>query len=140
MSDELFANPVMGWQTFYRFADDDPNLQGLPSASAYFRFLVIRSVEHEARAKVGGTTTVSIQWENAGVAPPYRDYRLAIRLRPGDSKTGPSDYVTDTSIRGWLPKPCQPRLVAGCVFGRRYFQPNWRMGTSSGRFRRTMAV
>ena len=102
-SDELFANPGMGWQTFHRFADDDPNLQGLPSASAYFRFLVIRSVKHEARAKVGGTTTVSIRWENAGVAPPYRDYRLAIRLRPGDSKTGPSDHVTDTSIRGWLP-------------------------------------
>ena len=36
-SDELFANPGMGWQTFHRFADDDPNLQGLPSASAYFR-------------------------------------------------------------------------------------------------------
>mgnify|MGYP000930089364 CR=1 FL=1 len=102
-SDELFANPGMGWQTFHRFADNDPNLAGLPSASAYFRFLVIRGVEHDAKPKVGATTTVSIQWENAGVAPPYRDYRLAIRLRPGDSKTGPSDHMTDTSIRGWLP-------------------------------------
>ena len=37
-SDELLANPGMGWQTFHRFADEDQNLQGLPSASAYFRF------------------------------------------------------------------------------------------------------
>jgi len=37
-SRELFANPGMGWQTFHRFADDDPNLAGLPSGSAYFRF------------------------------------------------------------------------------------------------------
>lgn len=37
-TDELFANPGMGWQTFHRFADEDRNLEGLPSASAYFRF------------------------------------------------------------------------------------------------------
>jgi hypothetical protein len=37
-SDEMFANPGMGWQTFHQFADEDKNLQGLPSASAYFRF------------------------------------------------------------------------------------------------------
>ncbi len=37
-SDELFANPGMGWQTFHHFADEDENLAGLPSASAYFRF------------------------------------------------------------------------------------------------------
>jgi hypothetical protein len=36
--DALLANPGMGWQTFHRFADDDPALQGLPSSSAYFRF------------------------------------------------------------------------------------------------------
>jgi hypothetical protein len=36
--DDLFANPGMGWQTFHRFADEDRNLEGLPSASAYFRF------------------------------------------------------------------------------------------------------
>jgi hypothetical protein len=37
-SEELLANPGMGWQTFRRFADDDPNLAGLPSASAFCRF------------------------------------------------------------------------------------------------------
>jgi len=37
-TDELLPNPGMGWQTFHRFADEDPNLGGLPSMSAYFRF------------------------------------------------------------------------------------------------------
>src|SRR5438552_3153969 len=37
-SDELLANPGMGWQTFHTFADQDPQLQGLPSSCAYFRF------------------------------------------------------------------------------------------------------
>jgi hypothetical protein len=37
-TDELLANPGMGWQTFHRFADEDKNLEGLPSGSAYFRF------------------------------------------------------------------------------------------------------
>jgi hypothetical protein len=37
-TDELLANPGMGWQTFHRFADEDKNLQGLPSTCAYFRF------------------------------------------------------------------------------------------------------
>ena len=34
----LFANPGMGWQTFHSYADSDPDLDGLPSGSAYFRF------------------------------------------------------------------------------------------------------
>lgn len=36
--DDLLANPNIGWQTFHRFADQDKNLQDLPSSSAYFRF------------------------------------------------------------------------------------------------------
>ena len=36
--DDLLANPGMGWQTFHHFADEVKNLEGLPSASAYFRF------------------------------------------------------------------------------------------------------
>src|SRR5438067_9936408 len=37
-TDELLANPGMGWQTFHTFADEDRNLQGLPSGCAYARF------------------------------------------------------------------------------------------------------
>jgi len=65
--------------------------------------LVIRGVEHEAKASAGATTSVVIQWENAGVAPPYRDYRVAIRLRASDGKGDPSAYGDGRSIRGWLP-------------------------------------
>jgi hypothetical protein len=35
--DDLLPNPHMGWQTFHRFANEDPALEGLPSTSAYFR-------------------------------------------------------------------------------------------------------
>jgi hypothetical protein len=43
-TDELLANPHMGWQTFHRFAGEDENLAGLPSTSAYFR-LYWREIE-----------------------------------------------------------------------------------------------
>ena len=39
-------------------------------------------------------------WKNAGVAPPYRDWRLALRLS-NDAHT--FTHVTKTSVRGWLP-------------------------------------
>jgi hypothetical protein len=43
-------------------------------------------------------------WENVGVAPPYRDYRLALRLSPAGGKpTAPLISVDQSSIRGWLP-------------------------------------
>lgn len=37
-STALFANPGMGWQTFHTYANVDPDLAGLPSGSAYFRW------------------------------------------------------------------------------------------------------
>ena len=37
LTDELLANPGMGWQTFHCFANSDIHLDGLPSSSAYFR-------------------------------------------------------------------------------------------------------
>ncbi len=37
-TEELLANPGMGWQTFHRFADEDPNLAGIPSSTCYFRW------------------------------------------------------------------------------------------------------
>jgi hypothetical protein len=35
---KLLANPGMGWQTFHSYANEDSELRGLPSGSAYFRF------------------------------------------------------------------------------------------------------
>ncbi len=37
-TETLYANPGMGWQTFYETADHDANLAGLPSATVYRRF------------------------------------------------------------------------------------------------------
>jgi hypothetical protein len=37
-TEELLANPGMGWETFGTFADEDKSLAGLPSSTAYFRF------------------------------------------------------------------------------------------------------
>jgi hypothetical protein len=63
--------------------------------------LVLRQLDHDAEAKAGGSLHVTMEWENVGVAPPYRDYRLAFRL------TGPKGeetrLATETSIKGWLP-------------------------------------
>jgi hypothetical protein len=68
--------------------------------------LVIRSLEHDVVMQAGTQTRVTIAWENIGVAPPYRDYRLALRLKnTADDTLKPWDIVTDMSIRGWLPGP-----------------------------------
>ncbi len=37
-TDELLANPGMGWETFHCFANTDRSLTGLPSSTAYFRW------------------------------------------------------------------------------------------------------
>lgn len=61
--------------------------------------LVLKEIEHDASARAGRPLAVSLIWENAGVAPPYRDYNIAFRL------TGPAETVlqSKTSVKGWLP-------------------------------------
>ncbi len=66
--------------------------------------LAVRSVEHEATARAGADFAVAVAWENVGVAPPYRDYRVALRLRcTNGTEAKPIIAASDTSIRGWLP-------------------------------------
>lgn len=65
--------------------------------------LVIRRLSHEETAKAGRTLRVSIDWENVGVAPPYRDYRVAIRVRNLNVQTKSAFLQSDESIHGWLP-------------------------------------
>ena len=73
--------------------------------------LVIRSVEHPATAHPGADLSVNIAWENVGVAPPYRDYRVVVRLKSEDSPgAGPIVSVADNSIRGWLPGKLKTEL------------------------------
>ena len=109
-TDELLANPGMGWQTFQRFADEDRNLAGLPSASAYFRFY----------------------WREVEPADGQIDFArfdgLLARARQGAQKlafrimcTGSGEYM---DVPGWLKeKGCQ-----GVEFhygGRRHWVPDF---------------
>ncbi|MGO8930470.1 MAG: DUF4832 domain-containing protein [Limisphaerales bacterium] len=76
--------------------------------------LVMRSVDHSATAHPGGELAVDIVWENVGVAPPYRDYRVALRLKSEEQKEArPIVLLTDHSIRGWLPQTRNVRSVLG---------------------------
>jgi hypothetical protein len=63
--------------------------------------LVLRSIAAPAEAAPGDSWFVNMAWENVGVAPPYRDYRIAFRLIDSHGKS--SVIATDQSIQGWLP-------------------------------------
>lgn len=66
-----------------------------------YRF-VLRQVEYDAQASPGAPFSVSMKWENVGVAPLYRDYRIAFRFT--DENSGKSFIIAGaTSLKGWLP-------------------------------------
>ena len=64
--------------------------------------LVLKRIEHNETASRGSLLPVSMIWENTGVAPPYRDYLLALRLVNTKSKES-FISVGETSVKGWLP-------------------------------------
>lgn len=66
--------------------------------------LVLRRLEHPRKWEAGKELVVKMVWENVGVASPYRDHRIAFRLRPVEPAEGtPIPFATATSVRGWLP-------------------------------------
>ncbi len=66
-----------------------------------YRFIV-RLLEHDRIAAPGSSLMVSIVWENVGVAPPYRDYLLALRLTNDESKET-FVLVSGNSVKNWIP-------------------------------------
>ncbi len=64
--------------------------------------LVLRQLEHDRTAASDSEVSISMIWENIGVAPPYRDYLIALRLT-GDEGRKPFIHVSETSIKNWLP-------------------------------------
>jgi hypothetical protein len=77
--------------------------------------LVLRSIEHAREVAAGSDLPVRMNWENVGVAPPYRDYRVAFRL--SGKRPGPTESVlcaNGPTIQGWLPGPHSVEL-AGSV-------------------------
>lgn len=66
--------------------------------------LVLRQItyNHSINSSSDSISIIKLNWENLGIAPPYRDHRIAFRLRDSrDNLKG--EYISDQSIRGWIP-------------------------------------
>ena len=64
--------------------------------------LVLRKIDYKKTVNAGVEIIIALDWENLGIAPPYRDFRIAFRLRD------PTDqiyeyFISRQSIKGWLP-------------------------------------
>lgn len=64
-----------------------------------YRF-VLRKLTYPSKVRPGAEMAITSWWENKGVAPCYRPFRLAIRLR---GKEGDETLVTGADLRSWLP-------------------------------------
>jgi hypothetical protein len=62
--------------------------------------LILRRLEYPASARTGSMMPVSMWWLNAGVAPPYRPYVLALELRSGATS---AVIRLSADVRTWLP-------------------------------------
>jgi len=70
-----------------------------------YRF-VLRSITHPAKVEAGGTLTVECEWDNIGVAPPYRKYVLAWQFTPVGRRLGKTlveDPAHPIDVTTWLP-------------------------------------
>ncbi|MBM4028088.1 MAG: DUF4832 domain-containing protein [Planctomycetes bacterium] len=61
---------------------------------------VLRKFTYPSRVKPGGELAFTSWWDNKGVAPCYRPFRLALRL---SSPAGKRLLVTPADLRSWLP-------------------------------------
>jgi len=64
-----------------------------------YRFALRRFTYPEAVA-LNGKLQFTSWWENQGVAPCYKDFTLAIRIRNGNRN---ELFITDADVRKWLP-------------------------------------
>ncbi len=64
-----------------------------------YRF-VLRNFSYPASVSSNGKVSFKSWWENKGVAPCYKDFSLAFRLK---SDSGEKVFITDADIREWLP-------------------------------------
>jgi hypothetical protein len=62
--------------------------------------LVLRRFEHPKQVRAGSMIPVAMWWLNAGVAPPYRPYQLALELR---SAAAAAVIRLPADVRHWLP-------------------------------------
>jgi hypothetical protein len=64
--------------------------------------LVLRKIDYAEKNNPGSKPKIKLYWENLGIAPPYRDHRIAFRLRDAQDNLH-GTYISEQSIRGWLP-------------------------------------
>lgn len=64
-----------------------------------YRF-ALRRFEHPKQARAGGMMPISMWWFNGGVAPVYRDTKLAVELRSADRAYR---IPIPVDVRKWLP-------------------------------------
>jgi len=64
-----------------------------------YRF-VLRRFTYPSVVKLQGQLPITSWWENKGVAPIYKDYKFAVRLK-NQEKT--EILITDAYLSGWLP-------------------------------------
>ena len=70
-----------------------------------FRF-VLRSASHDSAVSAGDVLNVKMGWQNKGIAPSYRDFRVAFRLKNSAGEVvKDSSVISSLSIKGWLPNP-----------------------------------
>ena len=66
-----------------------------------YRF-VLRELSHTSEVYPGGSLLVKSRWENKGVAPIYRPWPLAYRLR-SDADRVVATWRSVANLRSWLP-------------------------------------
>jgi hypothetical protein len=64
--------------------------------------LKLKEITYDSIVVSGAEVPVKMKWENLGIAPPYRDHRIALRLRD-QSNPALGVVITNQSIKGWLP-------------------------------------
>jgi len=80
--------------------DDNPELTvELLNRCGYWFFL--HDVKIPLTWKAGTSTTLTMTWENRGVAPAYEPFQLRLRLRGATSH----DFQVESGNRKWLPLP-----------------------------------
>jgi hypothetical protein len=64
--------------------------------------LSLDTIIYDDEVSSGSEIQIGMKWQNLGIAPPYRDHRIAFRLTDRNGVVYGS-AITDQSIKGWLP-------------------------------------
>jgi len=64
--------------------------------------LALKEIAYNNVASPGINIHVAMKWENQGIAPPYRDHRIAFRLKDKNA-LNKAVVISSQSIKGWLP-------------------------------------